>query len=105
MAATINWTREAEAWLYDIYQYIAQDNPTAAAKVVDGIYQRAQILVSHPDIGHRYESTAGRDIRILLYGHYRIAYLIKRDNSIDVLGVFHDAMQIGRYFDTSGANR
>lgn len=34
--ATINWTDEAERWLKDIYDYIAQDNPNAAARVVDG---------------------------------------------------------------------
>jgi toxin ParE1/3/4 len=33
----------------------------------------------------------------LLYGHYRIAYLIKDDGNIDILGVFHGALDIGRY--------
>ena len=35
--AKIVWTAEAEQWLRDIYDYIAQDNPTAADKVVAGI--------------------------------------------------------------------
>lgn len=35
--AELNWTAEAERWLHDIYTYIAQDNPQAAAKVVNGI--------------------------------------------------------------------
>ena len=30
-------------------------------------------------------------------GHYRIAYLIKADGNIDILGVFHGAMEIERY--------
>jgi toxin ParE1/3/4 len=38
-----------------------------------------------------------KEIRILLYGHYRIAYLIKNEKSIDVLGVFHGALEIERY--------
>jgi len=33
----------------------------------------------------------------LLYGHYRIAYLIKDKNNIDILGVFHGALAIERY--------
>lgn len=41
--AEITWTAEAERWLKDIYDYIAQDNPAAADKVVSGIYQRAQV--------------------------------------------------------------
>ncbi|MBI5506369.1 MAG: type II toxin-antitoxin system RelE/ParE family toxin, partial [Deltaproteobacteria bacterium] len=30
-------------------------------------------------------------------GHYRIAYLIKPDGSIDILGVFHGALDIERF--------
>jgi toxin ParE1/3/4 len=36
-------------------------------------------------------------IRILLYGHYRIAYLLKPDDNIDILGVFHGALDLERY--------
>ena len=93
----INWTREAETWLEDIYNYIAADNPQAAAQTVNGIYQKAQLLKQHPEIGHRYEAEGLRTIRILLYGHYRIAYLIKPDRSIDILGVFHGSLDIDRY--------
>ena len=95
--AAIRWTLEAELWLQDIFEYIAQDNPVAAADVVSGIYDKAQILEVHPEIGHRYEAISERHIRILLYGHYRIAYLVKNSNDIDILGVFHGAMQISRY--------
>ena len=79
--AELNWTAEAQRWLQEIYQYIAQDNPTAAAGVVEGIYGKAQALVEFPQIGHRYEPIAGREVRILLYGHYRIAYLIRTSTS------------------------
>lgn len=36
--AEIVWTEEAERWLRDIHDYIAADNPVAAAKVVAGIF-------------------------------------------------------------------
>lgn len=39
--AEIKWTAEAEKWLHDIYDYIAQDNSGAALGVVSGIYQKA----------------------------------------------------------------
>jgi plasmid stabilization system protein ParE len=29
--AEINWTAEAERWMRDIYNYIAQDKPATAA--------------------------------------------------------------------------
>ena len=95
--ASINWTREAETWLEDIFAYIAQDNPGAAARVVEGIYERVQVLSEFPQIGHRYEGIADREVRILLYGHYRIAYLVRSEEDIDILGVFHNALDIRRY--------
>jgi plasmid stabilization system protein ParE len=95
--AEITWTAEAERWLKDIYDYIAQDNQEAAATVIEGIYQRAQILMVFPEIGHKYRSEPEGDIRILLYGHYRIAYLIRGEERIDILGVFHGALEIDRY--------
>lgn len=44
--ATITWTEEAQRWLADIFEYIAADNPRAAAQTVDGIYEQAQVLLT-----------------------------------------------------------
>lgn len=96
--AEIRWTEEAHRWLRDIHDYIAADNPAAAQRVVSGIYDKAQMLRSFPEIGQRYRAEAEGEIRILLYGHYRIAYLLKSPSSIDILGVFHGALDIDRYF-------
>jgi plasmid stabilization system protein ParE len=93
----IRWTEESERWLRDIHDYIAQDNPEAAQRVVAGIYDRAQILVKYPKIGHIYRVESEGEIRILLYGHYRIAYLLKQDERVEILGVLHGALDIDRY--------
>ncbi len=94
--AQIAWTREAQRWLQDIFEFIAADNAQAAAETVQGIFQKAQVLKDHPEIGYRY-SASRRNVRILLYGHYRIAYLIKDGGDIDVIGVFHGALDVSRY--------
>ncbi len=94
--AKITWTAEAERWLEDIFEYIAGDNPAAAAETVQGIYDRAQSLASFPLLGQRY-AASHRHVRILLYGHYRIAYLVEEDADVIVLGVFHGALDISRY--------
>ena len=96
--AKINWTDEAERWLRDIHRHIAQDNPGAAERVVTGIYRKAQILAVFPATGYKYRTEREGDIRILLYGHYRIAYLIREDDQVDILGVFHGALDIDQYF-------
>lgn len=95
--AEINWTDEAGKWLKDIYDYIAQGNAKAANRTIEEIYNKAQILRKFPEIGYRYSKYPDRHIRILLYGHYRIVYLIKPDKNIDILGIFHGALDIDRY--------
>jgi plasmid stabilization system protein ParE len=94
--AQINWTDEALRWLESIFEYIAEDNPKAAGETFQGIYDRAQALVDFPEMGQRYQGSS-RHVRILLYGHYRIAYLVKPSGDVDILGVFHGALDIGRY--------
>jgi len=95
--AEITWTRESELWLKDIFDYIAVDDPGAAARTVIAIYEKTQLLRNHPQLGHNYETIESREVRILLHEHYRITYLIKPDGNIDILGVFHGALDIDRY--------
>jgi len=94
--AEVAWTAEAQRWLEDIFDFIATDNPVAAVATVQGIFDRAQVLKSYPEIGHRYLASS-RNVRILLYGHYRIAYLVKDGGNIDILGIFHGSLDISRY--------
>jgi plasmid stabilization system protein ParE len=93
----LNWTHEAEQWLHDIYDYISKENPDAALQTIESIYKKVQILKEFPESGYYYNRNHSHHIRILLYGHYRIAYLIKPDRNIDILGVFHGSLDIERY--------
>jgi plasmid stabilization system protein ParE len=95
--ARLTWTREAEVWLHEIHEFIGRDKPETALGTVQSIYQRAQVLKVFPESGYRYQSIANRHIRILLHGHYRIAYLVKDSGDIDILGVFHGALDISRF--------
>ena len=80
--ASINWTEEGERWLSEIYTYIIRENPAAAVKVVEAIYSKVYLLKTFPYLGSRYDPESEDDIRILLYGHYRIAYLVKSDTML-----------------------
>ena len=59
---------------------------------------KAQLLRNHPRLGYKYEPERSREVRILLYEHYRIAYLVKPGGNIEILGVFHGGLDIDRYF-------
>jgi toxin ParE1/3/4 len=87
---------EAQQWLEDIFEYIVQDNPPAAAHTVQAIYEQAQDLIAFPQLGYRYAASS-QHVRILLHEQYRIAYLLRDDRDIDILGVFHGALDIERY--------
>jgi toxin ParE1/3/4 len=92
----IKWTLEAEHWLKEIHDYIARNNPTAAQKVVAGIQSKADLLSDFPKIGYKYRDEPDGEIRVLLYGRYRLAYLVKANDDVDILGIFHGAMDISR---------
>lgn len=51
-------------------------------------------MLTLPVIGYRYRERP--EIRVLLYGHYRIAYVISATRDVQVLGVFHGALDMGR---------
>ncbi len=95
--AEIVWTSEAVECLDQIHDYIARDNAKAAHKVIAGIYDKIQMLSRQPRIGQRYAGIADREVREILYGHYRIPYLVRTEDRIEVLGIFHGAMDIERY--------
>ena len=94
--ARLNWTTEAENWVQEIYDYIATDSPRAAKATAKGIQERVQILRQFPRIGARHEPTTDKEVRILLYGHYRIAYVVLSEEEIDIIGVFHGSMDMDR---------
>jgi plasmid stabilization system protein ParE len=94
--AQIVWTDESLYWLEEIHDYIARDRPEAAIGVVQGIFEKAQLLRQNPHMGFRYEPIEDREVRILLFGQYRIVYLIRAADRIDILGIYHAAMDIER---------
>ncbi len=95
MDRRVRWTAEAERWLREIHDYIARDSPAAATRIVRGIYDRAEALANFPDRGYRYEGRPDDPVRLLLYGHYRIAYRVT-DEAVDILGIFHGALDLER---------
>jgi toxin ParE1/3/4 len=78
-------------------QYISRDSPTAAYKVVHGIYEKAHLPLTFPDIGHLHRPERYPGVRILLYGRYRIVYQRRTDGHVHVLGVLHGALDLKRH--------
>jgi plasmid stabilization system protein ParE len=93
----IFWTDEAKKWLREIHDYIKLDNELAAKRVVNSIYQKVENLKKYPEIGQKLSQWINKDIRMILYGHYRIVYLIKNNERIDIVGIYHGALDLKKH--------
>ena len=82
------WTAEAKTMLMKIFDGLVGCDPMIAANVVRGIYAKTQVLLKSPEIGWYFEVIPDRDVRVLLYGHYRIAYEIHKTGYIVICGVY-----------------
>ena len=80
------WTARAKARLRQIHDYIAQDQPVNAQRVVDRITLRSKQLQDQPRSGRVVEHYQDEDIRELMERPYRIIYLIHPDR-IEILTV------------------
>lgn len=96
---TLKFTREARRCIREIHAYIALDNPSAAARVAEGLYQKAQLLKTFAEMGYCLDKEHPQSLRVLLYGHYRIVYRIEADDAVSVIGVFHGAMNLDGRFE------
>jgi toxin ParE1/3/4 len=65
---------EAYTDLDEIREYIAQDSPAAAARVIIDIFDAIRALVPFPHQGHRRPDLTARPLRFRLVRDYLIAY-------------------------------
>lgn len=93
----IRWSHEAFDWLKNVHDYIAQDKPGVAEKIVKGILQKINLLREFPEMGYQLTLSSQKHVRVILYGHYRIVYQIGKEQNINIVGIFHGALDLKRY--------
>lgn len=79
---------EAEVDLDEIWEFIAEDNPEAADRVIDKIEATIQALVLFPNQGHKRPDLTSRPLRFTLVREYLIAYA-PDENPLWVVAVMH----------------
>ncbi|MHB8809357.1 MAG: type II toxin-antitoxin system RelE/ParE family toxin [Desulfobulbaceae bacterium] len=84
----IVWASVAIDRATEIAGYIARDSPSAAAKWVETLFSKVELLATAPESGRVVPEVNRLDIRELIYGNYRIIYLIEK-NRISILTVRH----------------
>ena len=83
----VRWTRPALADLVEAQDYIARDNPSAAEGVAKRVWEAANNLGEHPEIGRQGNVPGTREWPVS-QTPYLIVYRIK-DETIEILRVWH----------------
>jgi addiction module RelE/StbE family toxin len=88
----IRYLRSAEDDLYGIADYISEDNPRAAQRMIDRLEQAINRLVLSPFAGKvpDDEELRKRNYRILIVGKYLVFYKVK-DKAIEIYRIIHGA--------------
>jgi len=68
------WSPLAIARLEEISDYIASDNPSAADKWLDSVFEKVDLLKANPLMGRVVPETNVTSIREIVFGNYRIIY-------------------------------
>ena len=87
---TVFWTLQAQQDRADIWDYIAADNPRAAAMMDTLFSEAATLLGEHPRIGRDGKIPGTREL--IPHKNYRMIYQIEGD-TVWVLTLLHCARQ------------
>ena len=90
----IRYLKTAECDLYGIFDYISQDNPSAAASLLEKIDSSISLLASHPYMG-----VVPKDVRLkekgyrmLVVDKYLVFYVVKdKGKTVQVRRIIHGA--------------
>ena len=88
------WTPRARADLKAIHDYIANDSPQNAKKIVKGMTSKAETLMNLPNLGKVTPEMQDPLIREISAYSWRIIYHKRQDNIL-VLTVVHKRRQLG----------
>ncbi len=84
---TVRWTDQAYLRLAEIEDFIARDNPRAAARMGERIIERGEALADQPYRGRPLPELPGAELREIIVGNYRVVYRLREDH-VEVLTVF-----------------
>ena len=92
-----SFLRRAEDDLIEIWLYIAEDNQSAATRILQSIHEKCQLLAKNSKLGPARPDIAP-GLRYFVVGSYLILY---RETScgIEVVRVLHGARNLNALFD------
>lgn len=85
----LRYTTRAKADLGEIFDYVAQDNPRAAARIIAKIRNNLTSLATNPSLGRPGRVDGTREL-VIAHFPYVAAYRLL-ENEIQILAIIHGA--------------
>lgn len=90
--AKITFTNGARDDLHQLHEYLSQNSPAYAKRLLDKIISRVDVLHNFPQSGRKLpEAPNDESLRELLEGNYRIIYELLPEERILILKIHHTA--------------
>lgn len=83
----VEFTAEARARLVEIEEFVAQDDPIAAERLVERLIRAGSSLARFPNRGRAVPERPAGGLRELIVGHYRVVYRVSA-RSVQIVTVF-----------------
>lgn len=90
----ITWTELAVSDLREIFDFIAKDSEKYASITIGKIYQKVQKLKTSKFTGRVVPEFNNPSIKEVFLSNYRIVYLVKTQNSLEILRIYHSARML-----------
>ena len=94
--ASFELTAQAEEDLIDIWLYIAQENPSAADRLLDEIEEKFSLLAANPELGPARPNIAD-DCRYFPVGNYLILYRLI-PSGVQIVRIIQGARRLDNLF-------
>lgn len=89
--AKVIWSNLALDDLRTIHEYVSQDSPLYAERLIDRIIARVDMLENHIRVGRKVKEFNNEYIRELIEGNYRIIYRIEAEDKVGIARIQHSA--------------
>jgi len=86
----VRWSDSAAYYLHQIYNYISNDSPEYARKVISDMIDKTETLEIFPEMGKMVEEINDSSIREVIVYSYRIIYELVEDHHVNILALVHE---------------
>ncbi|MFN3489837.1 MAG: type II toxin-antitoxin system RelE/ParE family toxin [Emticicia sp.] len=88
---SIHWSNKVFDDILLIKEHLGHGSEVLADRFVDKVFEKVELLKTFPQIGKMVTEFNRKDIRELIFKHYRIVYRIKNEEKITILTIQHSS--------------